>query len=273
MFKVAAWGELVPLNLPLPFKGNLKGSPLSLVACQLRYAEPKEPPSAILVSKMRSRLSDAGFAYPKVDSVSLQSLTVDVGSATAVRDAPTRGWRLQTADSRWIVTIAPDTITLETTRYKSWNNDFQPRFEALVNALAEAVSPAVETRLGLRYVDVLNSPSVASPAGWRGLVSDGLLGPAIHPLLGAGVLQSQQQFTLEIDDEVRAVVRHGAFPDASRENASTYLIDTDAYRETLSPFSRDDVRLTIERLHSVCLSLFQAMITPPMFDKLKSESL
>ena len=261
--------ERAALKLPKPFPGSLPRSPLSLVACQLRYSEPDRPVTAGRVANLRTTLSKSGYDYPKVDQIQIQSVTIDVNQPAAPTGTLTRGWRLVSKDSRWIVTVTPENVTLETMRYQAWSKDFRPRLHGLFQTFAKEFGPSVETRLGLRYVDLLADPLVSNAAGWRGLIADVLLGPVADDAIAVGVAVSQQQFTLAIDDSIRAVIRHGAYPDPSRDNAYTYLLDTDVFREVLLPYDQRDVEMATNRLHDVSVSLFRHFITDRLFQHLK----
>ncbi len=262
-------GERVPLELPAPFEGILARSPLALVACQVRYSDSARVLSGGVAAELSRRLADAKFPYPRVDQVQLQNFNVDVGAGTARSESAGRGWRLQTEDGRWILTVTPDAVTLETTRYKTWREDFCARFCAVVDALCEAVSPKAETRLGLRYVDVIVDPPAKHMADWKGWIDQSFLGPIAHPRLGSGISTMQQQMSLNLDHDIRATLRSGVYPDAARDNTPTYLIDTDVFRESLVQFERDGIYEMIERLHDWNLRLFQMIITPAMLAHLR----
>ncbi len=259
----------MPLDLPPPFEGTLPRSPLRLVACQLRYSDLARPFSAAVVMRLTQHLTDAGFAYPRIDQVQLQNLNIDMNTGVAKSESTGHGWRLQSEDSRWILTVTTDAVTLETTRYRAWNEDFRARFRALIDALVDAFSPATETRLGLRYVDVITDPSAQNMVEWSRWIDRALLGPIAHERLGPGINVIQQQMTLSLDSDVRATVRQGAYPDPARENAPTYLIDIDVFIERLARLDRDRVRDTVERLHEWNLRLFAQMITPEMLEYLR----
>lgn len=257
----------MPLDLPEPFEGPLPLSPLALVACQLRYSDSKAV-SGAPVAALRQRLEAAGFPYPRVDQVQLLNLNIDVSAGTAARESAGRGWRLQSPDGRWIVTVAPDAVTLETARYGSWKGDFQSRFAAIIGSFSAVFAPRAETRLGLRYVDAISDPAVREMREWKGLIHDSLLGPITHPLIGPGVTLLQQQFSVALDDDIRATVRHGAYPDPSRDGGLTYLIDTDVFRESLLPYNAANVVKATEVLHNWNLRIFQQLITGEMLKHL-----
>ncbi|MGC1759000.1 MAG: TIGR04255 family protein, partial [Candidatus Cybelea sp.] len=210
-----------------------------------------------------------GFDYSKADRI--QTLTVNVNPLLGAAEsaASPTGWRLQSEDG-WVIAISDDALSLETTRYSSWAYDFRRRLEAALSALNEIVAPEAESRLGLRFVDIITTPTVRSPGEWRGRISDWLLAPALHSNIGSALTATQQQLSLDLHDGSRAVLRHGTFMDAARDGAYTYLLDCDIFRERLLPFDLADIQNTADRFHLNALSLFQAMITPEFRDELRN---
>ena len=100
----------------------------------------------------------------------------------------------------WVVAISDDAFTLETTRYANSADDFRRRLEAALSALNEIVAPEAESRLGLRFIDIITTPLVAAPAEWRGRISDWLLAPALHPSVGPSLTALQQQLSLDLHE-------------------------------------------------------------------------
>lgn len=260
------------LQLPVAQPGRLPRSPLSLVSCQLKLEDVEPVTSAQLIA-IREEMAAANFAYPGTAKMQVASVSIELGSGgPAQGQAPSHsGWRLQSADGRWIATLVADSVALETTKYDGWNVDFKDRFAALVRAVAAHSKPAAETRLGLRYVDLFTQPDAAMPADWTRYLSESFLGPIRHPTIGAGVTATQQQVSLQLDDSVKAVVRHGAFSDPAHDGRSTYLLDTDVFRDALRAFDVASILETAERFHDLALRLFQQIITPAMLDFLRSE--
>lgn len=257
----------MPLNLPEPSPAPLARSPLALVVCQVRYAAPAV--SAGQVANFATDQRQRGHSYPKSDQI--RNLTINVNPLGPVESASSAtGWRLQTEDGTWIVSIGSEAVALETTRYGSWADDFRTRLSAILEGVVAIIAPEAEIRLGLRFVDVISRPNVAAPAEWRGRIADWLLGPLLHEQVGAVISNAQQQLTLDLGDGVRVLLRHGAYPDAARNGSYTYLLDTDVYREQLRPFDAPDILAAADAFHTTALALFQAMITRAFYEELGS---
>lgn len=261
----------LPLTLPPPKRGHLPRSPLQLVACQVRYADPKRPISASIAAEVVQELEKAGHHYPKVEPVQISSLNLNLSPAGLQSSAsvPVAAFRLLTEDARWIVTLAPDAISLETPRYGRWEKDFREHLLSVLSIVAKLMEPSVTSRIGLRYVDLLVETDVKTPMDWKGRISDLFLGPLSDELLVNSIQVSQQQLSLRLADDLRGTLRHGVFLDQSAEPPLRYLIDTDVYWDSFSPYNLEKIRERLEEMHTASTQIFQRVITADYYEELK----
>jgi uncharacterized protein (TIGR04255 family) len=189
------------------------------------------------------------------------------GPAGAPSEIAFSGWRMTSADG-WIVTIMPDSAALETSRYTTWDDDFRPRLRNLIEAVASRIGPAVEQRLGLRYVDRVTQPRVTSTDEWREYIAEPFLGPIMHPTVGPLVKNSQQQTGLALDDGINALVRTGFAVDDDPDGGLSYLLDFDVFRGDVRAFDAEDIMSGAETLHDVNVRLFQQAVKPKLLEAL-----
>jgi uncharacterized protein (TIGR04255 family) len=249
----------VRASLPEPFEGTLPGSPLALVACQVRFADPAERITTTRVGDLLEALRSKEHGYTRADPVRVQTVTIDASNLTPATGELATAWRLTSEDGRWVATLSPDSYTLETTNYRTWHGDFRARIDALVRTMEASIHPSIITRVGLRYVDSLRLGR--EPDSYRTLISAALLGPLVHPLFGSGVIATQQQFSFALDESLRVTIRHGLFPGQTREEAPTYLLDTDIYREDLMRLDSAALLQLIDGMHNDHLRVFRACLT------------
>jgi uncharacterized protein (TIGR04255 family) len=181
------------------------------------------------------------------------------------------GYRLQSAAADWFVSLMPDHVGLETTRYTSWSGDFSVRMSTLLEALTTVVGPQTEQRVGLRYVDRLTRPQVTHAGELQDYLVPELLGLALHERIGPGVRSAQQQVDIDCSADAHCTLRHGHAADPTRGDLLTYVLDWDIYRDGVRPFDASGVHACLEEFHELALRLFQAVITPAMVDLLESE--
>ena len=160
--------------------------------------------------------------------------------------------------------MMPGYVTLETSAYTTWDEDFRPRLVNLIEATSAHVKPDTEQRLGLRYLDRIIEPSVNNPQDWNGYIAPEFLGAVLHERIGPGVTAAEQQIVLEVDDDTKCGLRHGFFADPERDLALTYVLDFDLYREGVRVFDRDEILSAADQFNTFALQLFQEATTPKL---------
>lgn len=253
--------------LPSPSTEKLARSPLSLVVCQVRHEQTiaaSDPKRAVSI---HDAVKDR---YPLLEEQSGQELTITAGPAgvQSLPGASQRGWKLRTTDQAWNAVVMPEFFSLETTSYEDWP-DFRARLESFSRAVAEAVEPSLEQRVGLRFIDRITHPDVTTAVDWKKWIDQSFLGPIAHETLGQAVTTSQQILQLDMGDGRSIVLRHGAFRDQQASGQWIYLIDHDCYIQRGKPFNVDDMLNAAEELHTLALQVFQQAITPDLYNYLK----
>jgi len=255
------------LSLPDPDTSRLPRSPLELVICQIRFDKRLRVGEAPLALAFHEELGGSAGPYPQLGDIEGQELVVSggIGIEPQAQSRASTGWRLSSETGDWIVTLMPDHVSLETTSYTTWEDDFQPRLKALIEATAKCVEPAIEQRLGLRYVDRIRELELTSIGAWRDYIAPELLGPILHEQLGPAIAGAAQQLLLHVDDHVRAGVRHG--PVSNDESGYIdYLLDYDLFRQGGRPFDVEGLVSATEQLNLGALQLFQTSVTEQLLD-------
>jgi uncharacterized protein (TIGR04255 family) len=184
------------------------------------------------------------------------------------------GWRLSAVDGSWQVSADSSSLAVETTRYGTWEHGFLPRLRQVLGALKDVGSPVIESRLGLRYINVLTGGALgkgplSAASELSGLVAPWLTGPLNEPRLQDSVQVSQGHTVLTFK-EAKAILNHGVVSTETRETG--YLVDIDAFREGGRALHVDDVMAQTEILHLTALGLFQLSLTPEALEAMRSTS-
>jgi uncharacterized protein (TIGR04255 family) len=260
----------LPLTLPEPITDRLANSPLKLVVCQVRFEE------TLSVAESRTGLAifeslggDSG-PYPQFSEFRGQQvdITVAPGSSISAQQTQLAGWKFLSEDRAWNVVVLPNSVSLETTAYTTWTADFEARLRAILGAVVTHVNPAIQLRLGLRYIDVIARPGIESPKDWRGWICESLLGPIMHPQFGSAVLSAQQQLEIDAEDGIKCTLRHGTVLDATSASPA-YLLDWDVHTDAAKAFDVPEAITTLSGFNRLALRLFQVAITPEMLDELR----
>jgi uncharacterized protein (TIGR04255 family) len=262
------------LNLAEPDRRELATSPLVLTVCQVRFEETLAVADARVILRIQEMLAASGAgAYPKIDQVKGPALQFSVSSEEGSEESRSlpqvAGWRLQSEDGAWIASIMPDFAALETSRYTTWEADFGPRVGALIEAVQTYVEPALEERLGLRYVDRLTALEVKEPPDWTRYLDASLLGVLLHDTLGRAVASTQQQIDLDLGQDVRCILRHGHPSGGEDGSIHTYVLDYDIYRQSARAFDANAIKQTLEHFSDAALQLFHASLNPEYLGRLR----
>lgn len=263
-------GWPLPIQLPEPDTDQLRTSPLKLVVCQVRMEESPSIADPRVGLEVFERLGGRRGAYPVLEPFKGEQIDIRLGPnlPASTQQTSLAGWRASSQDRNWVVALLPGSAGLETKAYTTWEDDFLPRMEALLSAVSDVLHPAIQMRIGLRYVDVVTRPGTGRPGEWRGLIVDELLGAILHPAVGQAVTGTQQQVDIDAGDGTRCTLRHGTVA-ASPEGGLGYLLDWDVYQEDVRAFDVGAIRESLVVSHRLALQLFQQAITPQLLNEMK----
>lgn len=243
-----------PLTGPPPAEVRLTNAPLVSVIAQVRFP---------LVASVEKRDFIAPFQeairaeYPVLRPE--QSRGVVVGQQGLLDARSNTVWRFYDASGAWRVTLSPDFLALETSRYAS-RDDFLDRLKRALEALVAHVDPKVIDRLGVRYIDRVagddldDLPRLVRPEV-SGVLSTPLASSALHSI-------SEAVFVLP-DNTGQVMTRWGLVPaggtvDPAAVDAideQSWLLDVDAFlaetRELDVEAVLQQARGFAERIYSV----------------------
>lgn len=247
-----------PLVAPPPAEVPLKDAPLVRVIAQVRFP-------AILAIEQRDFVAPFQEAlratYPVLRQEQTQGLLL---SPTGVAQAkPQIAWRFSDVAGHWRVSLTPEFLALETTRYTS-RSDFFQRLLAVVEALDEHASPKVIDRLGVRYIDRITGAAVDDigdlvRAEVRGITGTIAAAHATHAL-------SESMFQLP---DARVIARWGQLPAGATVDPAaiepapekSWILDLDMFSAAPMPFSVDHVVLEAQRFAERIYTIFRWAVT------------
>jgi uncharacterized protein (TIGR04255 family) len=262
----------MPLTLPALDDRPLARAPLAVVVFQVRFEQNLSVGDGDTGLRIHERLGGRDGLYPRVEPLQMLGASVQMGPGLAPITSPTvpsRGVRMRNDDGTLVLSLMPEFISIETTSYGSWKNDFRDRISEVLNALNDNIQPRVEERLGLRYVNRIVEPEVSSPADFRGIISDGLLGPIVDDFWSPGVTGLQQQLEIDVYDDVQCVVRHGTLARSTGIGLDGYLLDLDLFRQQPRRFDVKNIIETSDRINEAATTLFQNSLAPGYLEILR----
>jgi uncharacterized protein (TIGR04255 family) len=264
--------DAVPVELPAPDRRILKNNPLQQVVCQVRFDEADVLNDRKIARHFFDKLGGVDGPFPKFTQILAQRVIVNpqAGPGETPTTEQQRGWRFSNADGDGHITLLPDSLALETTSFPGWDQ-FAPHLQRALDVLADEADPAIEQRLGLRFVNLVIHDEVRSGPDWDGYIVADLLAPAYNSVLGPGVVATTHRVVLYLGDDLRCILNYGLAPDANGTGRPGYVLDLDVFRELSAPFSAADVFKASELMNDRAVSLFQQMVTPKLLDVLRGE--
>lgn len=241
----------------------LRHPPLPLVVAQARFAAREGVEiSNEVAARFQATLREAGPDFNRV--VPVQTGDIVFGPGVQPATSTSNGFQFVPDDQSWIVTLMPDSVSLETPSFASFAEQFGPILDAVLQATAAVVTPVSLTRAGLRFVNVLKSPD--GRADWSRWLRPALVAPHVDDLLATGIVNHSQQLVLDVAPGVRSAVRTGP---AKAGDEDAFLLDIDTFAEPASLWVTTAVIELFGNLNANGVALFQSLITADMFAHLK----
>lgn len=260
----------MPVNLPIPPDERLERSPLALVVWQLRYDPQPRLGSLDVGLAVHGRLGGKQGPLPSMEQVQGGNVSFQFGpEVSASQSVQPIGWRMMSTDLATAAAFHTDALTIETTAYGRWQDDFRNRISEALSALVDVVGPVAEHRLGLRYVDQIGGLGMAGPSSWNGWLKPWALGPANDADLKDSVRATETISVFEHEDGAKARIRVASFPDGDEHVA---VFDSDVSRDGNRPLDAADILAASDRFHLVSKQLFYAALEPRLYDHLKGNS-
>jgi uncharacterized protein (TIGR04255 family) len=261
-------------DLPEARHAPLPQAPVQLVVWQLQFAEPADASPPTVGTTFQERLGQDGGDPYKLQRVSGQAIAISFGPGVQgvpqAEPAQIDGWTLRRGPV--VVTINPQSLSVETNAYETWAV-FRAVVDLALRALGDALVLPGEQRLGLRYVDRVVHPGVRKLEDWSELLAPWLIGPLTHPQLRDAVAAYAHQVDFEGEaNGVRATVRQRAFADAERRGRQTVILDYDVFREGYRLIEADATLSATDEMHEVAHRLFEASISESLYTAFTRET-
>lgn len=190
--------------------------------------------------------------------------------------------RMMNRDRTLSINVAPTALIVEASAYTQFET-FMPILEAALDAVSSAAAIAGIQRVGLRYVDEIRVPGIATVADWEPFIDPTLL-PALHLDDSFRPTTTQGLVEFDVNEHQKTVMRFGAMDGFTvdpngplvlrrRGEGPYFLIDLDSFwlapNDATPEFDAKDVLEKCVQLRKPVRTLFEASIT----DRLRDEVL
>jgi uncharacterized protein (TIGR04255 family) len=248
---------------------------LQLVAAELRYPfAPRLGSEDALAVFVPALQDDLPIAEP------VHQQTVMFGNEGAPDVKGSFAFRLTTRDRTTAATLSPTSLILETTAYERYGA-FRRLLQKLITLLDEYSRPAGVDRVGLRYIDEIRVPDIATltAQAWKPYIDTALIAPvevAADALSGMTPRSWNGILHFESAENTTIVLRYGALEGHAvnpsgplrlkrvSDPGPFFLLDIDSFwsvEEVIADFDATTLLDTCDRLHRPISSLFERCIT------------
>jgi|SRR5215207_1349660 len=234
---------------------RLKRSPLAEVICQVRIPPilsiPENRPAAFQ-DRIRRRFPD----FEVEDSVLFR---VDVTSGAPLpapqQQTVNRTYKFASLKRGTTVSLAVDFFALSSTRYVVWE-EFASDLELVSNAVTEVYEPSHATRIGLRYINILD-PIKLGLSSFSEVMS--LLQPELTALYRPAVWGEPAEIGVQLvlDDEDGAGRLGFRMGKRLQDGLASYLLDFDYFQEDEEGLPLEDLAQRCDRYHRVIYDAFR----------------
>ncbi len=246
---------------------HLPRAPLVRVIAQVRFPTILAIRDPDKVAVVQEKLRDS---YPYLSLDQVHSIEVNDKQVPNVR--PDLVWRLADLEKevRWRVSLGVDFVSLETTNYHT-RNDFLDRLKTLITAVEHSFTPALATRLGLRYIAQLKNEAFENVSN---LIRPEILGVIRTPvdsdtMLKDSVIHMMTEAQFEAHDSSRVQGRWGMLPpnvtyapDALEPYSKrSWILDLDMFTSESRPFAHNELITTAESFAETQYWIFRQMVT------------
>lgn len=243
-----------------------KKNPLEQVICQIRF-----PPILRIETEIPAAFQDAIrqefplFEEKQEGGIEIpgdlaEQLPKEILRLPGIGGIERKLYQFSTLDEQWTISLSRDFIALATNEYQRWE-EFQRYFKLAFEVLLKEYSPALFSRIGLRYVDVIRRSRLGlQERPWSELLQPHIAGVlAVNDLGGQHILNTTQVIEMTLADNYgRATIRHGFAVDKAT-NEVCYLIDNDFFAEKLK--DSNDVYDRLAKFNLRARRLFRWCIT------------
>lgn len=233
-------------------------NPLNEVICQLRF-----PPILEIGAEspwaFQKQIRDSYPLYESEESAIPKEFAQLVGQLSAqrnIRPPDDISHKFLTEDRGKTVSLTTGFLAIADTQYQRWE-EFSGELSRARRALEKTYSPSFYTRIGLRYIDVIDKQEIGlGNEPWEKILKPELLGLLGVEIVGPHVdtIKTEASIRLQEVDQAAVTLRHG-FHTVPERDRKIYVIDADMYTTRRS--ERDDVDDTLATFHRIGGNLFQ----------------
>lgn len=221
--------------MPFPDSARViyKQNPLSEVICQVRFPPilriEAEPPAGFQ-ERVRTGYPMFRELQPDLPTANVPAEIAGIVRSMLPSRARATAYEFASEDGAWSITLSRDALALKTTTYERWEG-FLEHLEGPLASLSELYQPAFFSRIGLRYVNVIQRSKLGlADRPWSELLKPHIAGEFAAPELAGQIEHAARELRVRLADDGSVMIRHGIAVVAGT-GEQCFLIDCDFFAE------------------------------------------
>lgn len=175
-----------------------------------------------------------------------------------------------TQDELTSISLARNFIAIKTSTYHQWC-DFRASLERALQALEGIYKPSFFTRLGLRYVDIIDREALGIQARpWSDLIRPAVCGLLADKQFSQAVKDMTTGAEIAVSEEIKARLQAGTITDEDSRRVA-FLIDADIFTDARQEASGKPTLDRFDYFNEQAGNLFRWCIQPPLEQALGKE--
>jgi uncharacterized protein (TIGR04255 family) len=251
-------------------------APLALVAVEARFPSvgnsPLRPPT---YRAIRDVLGE-GWVLEN-DQAQTVEFEIGPGGVKGQRSAVEHLTRVTVRDRTRVVTVRPESLTVEVTSYMGYA-DFRQLLASVFRAVENVMKPEGLVRLGMRYIDEIRVPQPGEPDPWDEWLDPALLAPRAD---GMNIRGWNSAVQYETGPDRKMVLRYGpadravVAPAGSLKRAHPpkpgplFVLDFDSFWEPsgIPAFAEGNLLKACDELRAPEKRLFEQLVSPKLVEE------
>jgi len=264
-----------PLVGKPPSRIQLRSAPLVRVLGQVRFGKIISINQENFIAPFQEHIRGI---YPHFQKDTAKAFQVQIGDAGVKTDTQDEViWRFFDAPRVWRISLGTSAISLETLAYTS-RDEFLDRFEVILSALSETISPGIATRVGFRYVNRLDKLTDLQEV-------NKLVQPELVGILSDDLRDRVEQSVSHAEfktAEGRLLVRWGMLPAGMSHDpdmappvkSQSWMLDIDSFttdKPQLEGFLPASLKIATDSMADRAYTFFRWAVTPQFLKRFGAE--
>ena len=246
-------------------------NPLEQVVCQLRFPTILKIDAEIpyeFQEKIREQFpdySETGELKLQVPEEEQAQIPIEV-LKELVKTQAIKNYQFKSEDNVWTINLTRTFLALTTTKYVRWE-EFKEKLKTPLNAINEIYRPKYFSRIGLRYVNVIQRSKLSLQGiSWRELLNPHILGLLGSEELSDSIMNFENKYELQLSDNESLVRIITQYVKSVENDEIAFKIDNDFFNTSKTAIEDANSRLEYfnvrgSRLMQWCITetLYRAM--------------